>query len=179
MKTLLVVDAQKDFMPGGTLAVPKGDEIVPYINKIRNNYDLIIWTKDSHPVNHCSFKDNGGIWPVHCVEMSSGSLLHTDLKRKDGEYIVTKGRNSKFDSYSAFIDEGGEATGLANLLRKLGVTDLDICGLATEYCVKFTVMDALANGFNVNLLQAGCRGLKTEDVNQAIAVMKETGAILK
>ncbi len=179
MKTLLVVDAQKDFMPGGSLAVPGGDEIVPYINNIRNSYDKIFWTKDWHPADHCSFKENGGIWPIHCVKMSKGSEFHDNLEVHTDEYIVTKGKDPQFDSYSAFLDEGERHTGLSYLLHQLKIKEFDVCGLATEYCVKFTVIDALILGFRVNLLQAGCRGIKTEDANIAIGYMKRAGAILK
>jgi len=176
MKTLIVVDAQKDFMPGGNLAVPNGDEIVPYINNIKKNYDLVIWTKDWHPQNHCSFLAQGGIWPEHCVQMSQNAALHGNLEVLGEDYVVTKGCNQKFDSYSAFFDDGGTDTGLESLLVSRGITEIDICGLALEYCVKFTVLDALKLGHKVNLLTSGCRGIDNNDVASALTEMKTKGA---
>jgi len=179
MKTLLIVDAQKDFMPGGSLAIPDGDHIVPFINKIIPDYDLVVWTKDWHPANHCSFKDNGGIWPEHCVQMTKGSELHTELCVKSGEFVVTKGRNPKFDSYSAFKDDGGHPTGLSGLLYGKGIKEIDVCGLAFEYCVKFSAIDAIKDGLKVNVLFKGCRGMNKRDVNHALIDMNAEGITVR
>ena len=176
MKVLMVVDAQRDFMPGGSLAVPNGDQIVSFINQIKSRYDLVVWTKDWHPKDHCSFKENGGIWPVHCVKENIGSHLHRDLKVSSGDIVVTKGQRTAFDSYSAFKDDGGERTEICKLLKKRGVDSLDICGLATEYCLKFTVLDALQFGFKVNVLIHGCRGISDDEVAKAIKEMRGAGA---
>jgi nicotinamidase/pyrazinamidase len=175
MKILLVVDAQRDFMPGGSLAIEGGDEIVSWINNHRDNYSMVVWTKDWHPENHCSFVKNGGVWPAHCVQETSGSFLHYHLEVKKNEYVVTKGANSKYDSYSAFKDDGGNDTGLTSLLRSKKVEEIDVVGLATDYCVKFTALDALANGFKVNVILAGCRGVSSESTQNAILEMKKVG----
>jgi len=179
MKALLIVDPQNDFMPGGSLAVPDGDQIIPFINNHRDYYEMVVWTKDWHPEKHCSFKENGGIWPRHCVQFTQGAWYHQKLDFRAGDYVVTKGKDKKFDSYSAFKDDGGTFTGLKELLDNKGIKEIDVCGLALEYCVKFTVMDALALGFKVNLITAGCRGLQEEDIQKALSEMEQAGATIR
>jgi nicotinamidase/pyrazinamidase len=179
MKALLVVDAQRDFMPGGALAVPKGDEIISWINKHRDFYKQVIWTKDWHPIGHCSFVKSGGKWPMHCVQETSGSELAYGLEIRKGEYVVTKGTNLNYDSYSAFFDDGGAKTGLTQLLKKLNIDELDIVGLATDYCVRFTVLDALKEGFKVNVILAGCRGIDPDSIADATMAMKDAGATVR
>lgn len=179
MKTLLVVDAQKDFMPGGSLAVPEGDLIVPYINNIRNNYNMIFWTKDWHPKNHSSFKEFGGVWPTHCVQMSRGSELHDRLVIGSGQHIIFKGTDQEHDSYSAFVDANGKTTGLHTLMNKYNIIKFDVVGLATEYCVKFTVLDAIRFGFKPTVLTSGIRGINPQDTKKALKEMESSGAIIK
>lgn len=178
MKALLIVDVQKDFMPGGALAVPDGDKIVSYIKEAKKRYDFIVWTKDWHPVDHCSFKENGGIWPKHCVKESRGSELHKDLEVGQGEYVVIKGTDKRFDSYSAFKDEGNNDTGLAILLKNKNIDEVHICGLATEYCVKYTARDALNLGFKVSIMVHGTRHINEEDAITALRDLMLEGAAL-
>jgi len=178
MKALLIVDAQNDFMPGGALAVNEGDKIVPVINSIRNKFDLIIATQDWHPTGHCSFKEQGGIWPVHCVASSFGAQLHKDLIIKDDEKIIYKGINLDIDSYSGFFDnEKKYDTGLADFLKDNKVDDLYVCGLATDYCVKFTALDAITCGFKTTLIADACRGVEinTGDIQKSINEMRDAG----
>lgn len=178
MKTLIVVDAQNDFMPGGTLPVTDSDKIVPEINEIRKEFDLVIFTKDWHPAKHCSFKENGGIWPVHCVQSTNGSALHRDLAIKPEDKIIMKGTDLTVDSYSAFYDnERKHKTELTDFLKSKGVKKVAIAGLATDYCVKFTALDAVSEGFQVALYLPACRGVDINpgDVNKALEEMRKAG----
>lgn len=196
-KALLVVDVQNDFCRGGALEVEGADNILPLINKLidefNENSNLVIATMDYHPANHGSFASNSvgnvgemgklnGIpqiwWPDHCIENTHGSELHKDLKPIKNK--IYKGRNPKYDSYSGFFDANGEPTKLDTLLKKNDIDTLYVVGLATDYCVKFTVLDALKLGYKVNLITAGCRGvnLSPADSEQAINEMKRFGAII-
>lgn len=195
MKTLLLIDIQNDFMPGGALAVPGGDEIIPVVNELMPQFDLIVATQDWHPADHGSFAashpgrsvfeqiDLDGLpqtlWPVHCVQNTGGALFAPELDTRQIERVFTKGMNPRIDSYSGFFDNGHRAsTGMGEWLKTRGVTHLTVAGVATDYCVKFTVLDALAEGFEVSLLGWACRGvnLQAGDVEAARQEMLEAGA---
>ena len=178
MKALVVVDVQCDFIqPHGNLPIENSYHVVYWVNDHRREYDVVIFTKDFHPPNHCSFKENGGIWPAHCVFDSWGSnLLHT---LHEGNIVVYKGSDSNFDSYSGFKDDGGKTTLLAQTLREKNFDEIDVVGVATEYCVKFTVLDGLAEGFKVNVIKAGCAGLEETGCELAFKEMEEAGAAIK
>lgn len=197
MKTLILVDVQNDFLPGGALAVPEGHLIVPSINQILPSYDLIVATQDWHPANHASFAashpgrhvfetiDLDGLpqtlWPIHCVQNTGGALFAPGLDTQRICRVFQKGTHSQIDSYSGFHDNGHRAaTGMADWLREAGVEQFDVAGLATDYCVKFTVLDGLTEGFKVNVLTELCRGvnLRAGDVESALRAMREAGATL-
>lgn len=197
MKTLLIIDIQNDFLPGGNLAVTEGDKTIPYINGIIPEYELVVATLDWHPNDHGSFAANHEaknpgelvdlngldqiLWPTHCVQGTTGAAFPEELNATQIDKVVQKGMNPLVDSYSGFFDNGKrEETELHNYLQEKQVTELDIVGLATDYCVKFTVLDALDHGYAVNLLTAGCRGvdLQKGDVEKAIAQMKDKGATI-
>ena len=195
MKTLLLIDIQNDFLPGGALAVPEGDLIVPVVNDLLPHYDLVAATQDWHPENHASFAANHPgravfesidldglpqtLWPVHCVQNTGGALFAPGLNTRPIAHVFPKGMNARIDSYSGFFDNGHRAaTGMGEWLRTRGVTEIDVAGLATDYCVKFTVLDALAEGFKVKVIAAACRGvnLSPDDVGRALVEMREAGA---
>lgn len=194
MKALILVDLQNDFMPGGALAVADGDRVVPIANHLMPYFDLVIATQDWHPADHLSFAsqhhgkkigeviDLDGmeqvLWPDHCVQRTPGAAMHSDLDRDQIRHVVQKGMDRRIDSYSGFFDNGHrQATGLAELLREQGVTDATVLGLATDYCVKFTALDAVKLGLRTYLVEDGCRGvnLNPGDVSQAIEKMKNDG----
>jgi nicotinamidase/pyrazinamidase len=174
-KALIIVDFQNDFTPGGALAVPHGDEIAGRINQLAasDEYDLVVATRDWHPADHGSFIEQGGIWPVHCVADTPGAQLHDALDDSLLDTILDKGQDPATDGYSAF-----DATGLATLLSERGIDELTVCGLATDYCVKNTVLDALAAGFRVTVDAAATRGVDVNagDSDRAIAEMRAAGA---
>lgn len=197
MHALLLVDIQNDFLPGGTLAVPGGDEILPVVNALLPAFGLIVATQDWHPPDHGSFAashpgrqvfeqiDINGLpqtlWPVHCVARTGGALLAPGLDSRRITRVFPKGTDPAVDSYSGFFDNGRRGdTGLADWLRAAAVSELTVCGLATDYCVKFSVLDALELGFKVNLAAAACRGvgLRSGDEAAAVAEMTAKGALL-
>lgn len=196
MKALLLVDIQIDFCPGGALPVPKGDEVVEVANKLMDKFPLIIATKDWHPQNHISFASTHGLkvgevieiagikqvlWPVHCVQHSEGAKFHPQLKKEKIDYIVYKGTDPKIDSYSAFFDNARlQQTSLDSYLKEKKVNSLYIMGLATDYCVKFSVLDSLSLGYETYLIVDGCRGvdLNPGDVQKALQEMEKKGAKL-
>jgi nicotinamidase/pyrazinamidase len=197
MKTLLLIDIQNDFLPGGALAVPEGDLIVPLVNDVLPQYDLVVATQDWHPANHASFAANHPgravfetidldglpqtLWSVHCVQNTGGALFAPGLNTRPIARVFPKGMNERIDSYSGLFDNGHRAsTGMGEWLRAQGVTELDVAGLATDYCVKFTVLDALAEGFKVKVLTQACRGvnLTPGDVDRALVEMREKGAVM-
>ena len=197
MKTLLLIDIQNDFMPGGALAVPGGDEIIPIVNGIMPQFDLIVATQDWHPANHGSFAANHPgrnvfeqidldglpqtLWPVHCVQNTGGALFAPGLDTRRIERVFTKGMNPHIDSYSGLFDNGHRAsTGMGEWLKARGVTQLTVAGVATDYCVKFTVLDALAEGFAVEVMAKACRGVNLQpgDVVGALAEMQAAGAVI-
>jgi nicotinamidase/pyrazinamidase len=168
---LLIIDVQNDFCEGGSLAVSGASSIIDVINRMMERFDCIIASKDWHPKDHCSFDT----WPVHCVQNTHGSELHPGLDSKKITKIIEKGLDSKIDSYSAFLDNDRiSKTELEDYLRAKKITDLYICGLATDYCVKFTAIDALNLGFNVWLIQNACKGIADEV--GAIVEMRNAGA---
>lgn len=168
MVALAVIDIQNDFMPGGSLAVENSDEIIPRVNQIIQNYNLVIATQDWHPKNHISFATNHQngkafqqikikgkaetLWPEHCIQGSSGAAFHNDLKTDSFEAVFRKGTDPKIDSYSGFYDNHHlKSTGLAGYFREKGVKEIHFCGLAADYCVYYSIVDALSEGFSVVL----------------------------
>jgi nicotinamidase/pyrazinamidase len=197
MKTLLLIDIQNDFMPGGALPVPEGDAIVPVVNALLPRFDLIVATQDWHPADHGSFAANypgsrGGevidlhgvpqiLWPVHCVQNTGGACFAPGLETRCIERIFQKGTDPAIDSYSGFFDNGHrKATGLAEFLRDRSARELWLAGLATDYCVKFTALDAATEGFRVTLIEDACRGvnLQPHDVSRAIDEMRAAGVVI-
>ncbi|EKD76855.1 MAG: Nicotinamidase [uncultured bacterium] len=175
---LLLIDLQNDFCPGGSLAVKEGDQVIPIANALMPHFKTIIATQDWHPENHMSFKS---LWPVHCVQQSVGAQLHTDLTLSRITKIFQKGMDQHIDSYSAFYDnEHLKSTGLTNWLRDKNISDLYVMGLATDYCVKFSCLDAIADGFTVYLIQDGCRGVNVQkhDIENALNEMQDKGVRL-
>src|SRR5690606_25159736 len=147
-RALVIVDFQNDFTPGGALAVPDGDKIADRVNELAasGDFDLVVATRDWHPPNHGSFAEQGGPWPVHCVAGSEGAQLHPALDQSKVDVIVDKGQSPDTDGYSGF-----EGTELESLLRERGITHVTVVGLATDYCVKNTALDALRKGFHVTV----------------------------
>lgn len=174
---LMIVDVQNDFCPGGALPVPEGDDVVPVLNEyiamFKKAKASVLATRDWHPPNHVSFQAQGGQWPPHCVQNTEGAKFHPDLKLPRNTMVVSKAMNPLKDNYSAF--DGVE---LANILRKQGVTRVFVGGLATDYCVKHTVLDALQLGFEAVLLTDAIAGVNREpgDDARAIAEMIQTGS---
>jgi nicotinamidase/pyrazinamidase len=194
MRYLILVDLQYDFMPGGALAVAEGDRVVAVAKRLMPHFDGIVATQDWHPADHQSFAsqhegNNVGdlielnglpqiLWPDHCVQGTRGALLHEELDTGRVQHIIQKGTDQRIDSYSSFFDNGHrKSTGLPELLKEHGVTDVALMGLATDYCVKFTALDAVNLGLNATLIEDGCRGVdfKTGDVDRAIAEMRDAG----
>lgn len=189
-EALLIVDLQYDFMPGGALGVKGGDEIVPIINKLVGKFDYTIASQDYHPEGHISFADTHGkkvgeiidvdaakqeLWPVHCVEHTHGAALIRELNKDHIDRYFHKGTDLNIDSYSAFFDNDKEhETGLDDFLRDKGVNTLYIAGLTTDFCVKFSVLDALELGYEVIVVKDGCRPVHNE--KPAIEEMKKAGA---
>jgi len=175
---LLLGDIQVDFCPGGTLAVPDGDAIIPIVNDCVRFFHSrrfpIIAARDWHPRNHCSFREQGGPWPVHCVQMSRGAQFHPDLIIPPGTSVVSKATNPAKEAYSSF-----EGTTLEERLREMDIQTLFVTGLATDYCVKNTVLDARRLGFRVVVLEDAIRGIDASpgDCERAIEDMKAAGAL--
>jgi nicotinamidase/pyrazinamidase len=194
MKALVLVDIQNDFLPGGALAVPHGDAVVPVANSLQAAFPLVVATQDWHPAHHGSFAANHPgrkvfeqidlhglpqtLWPVHCVQGTSGAELAPALQRERIAKIFPKGTDAGIDSYSGFFDNGHRrSTGLGEWLKAKGVTEVFVCGLATYYCVKFTALDAAQTGFKTHFIQDASRGvnLQPDDVRHAIAEMNRAG----
>lgn len=178
MDALIVVDVQKDFCPGGALAVPDGDRVVPllnaYIEKFVSKKLPLFATRDWHPARHCSFKEFGGIWPVHCVQKTDGAEFHPELKLSEDVRIISKATKVKEDAYSGF-----QSTKLNELLKKRKVRRIFVGGLATDYCVKNTVLDGLKLRFQTFLLLDAIRGVDVNpgDSEKAIDEMLNAGAV--
>jgi nicotinamidase/pyrazinamidase len=194
MKALLLVDIQNDFLPGGALAVREGDQVVAVANRLMGEFEVVVATQDWHPAGHGSFAANHEgrkvgevvelaglpqiLWPVHCVQGTRGAELAPGLEVGRIGHVVRKGTDAAIDSYSGFFDNGHrKATGLDEFLRGRGVTELTIVGLATDYCVKFTALDARQLGYKVRVVLEGCRGVevKAGDVARAVADMRGAG----
>ena len=195
MKALLIIDMQYDFMPGGALPVPEGDEIVPLVNKLQLQFDLVVATQDWHPGGHASFasthekeqfsviKHNGidqVMWPDHCIQNSEGAEFHKDLKTAKFEAIFRKGTNPEIDSYSGFYDNAHlKATGLTGYLKEKGATELYFAGLAAEYCVYFSILDALKEDFSATLIEDATKALDKEAFEKAkIEILRNGGKVL-
>jgi nicotinamidase/pyrazinamidase len=195
VEALIVVDVQNDFCPGGALAVKDGDRVVPFINRIRGEFPLVVFTQDWHPRNHASFASNHPgkepyeqidlhgqpqtLWPDHCVQETRGADFHAALERKPDDAVFRKGTLREVDSYSGFLDnDRRHETGLREFLKRQGVERVTVVGLATDYCVKFTVKDARAFGFDVTVLREGCRAvnLDPKDEERAYSEMAAAGA---
>ncbi len=174
-EALVVVDFQNDFTPGGALAVAEGDAIAERVNQLAADprFDLVVATRDWHPADHGSFADKGGPWPPHCVQDTEGAELHPALDRALVDVVVDKGQEPGTEGYSGF-----EATNLGELLRERGIDKLLIVGLATDYCVKNTALDALAEGFEVTVDSEGVRGVEVQDGDseRALEEMRRAGA---
>ena len=172
---LIVIDVQNDFCPGGALAVPDGDAVVPVINAMMGGFDAVILTQDWHPAGHSSFASSHPgkapfdttempygpqvLWPDHCIQGDDGAAFHPDL-RADGDLIIRKGFRPQIDSYSAFFENDQTTpTGLEGYLRTRGITDLTLVGLATDFCVHFSAVDAARLGFGVTVALGACRGI--------------------
>ncbi|MHC4415824.1 MAG: nicotinamidase [Planctomycetota bacterium] len=177
---LLVVDVQNDFCPGGALPVPCGDEVVPVLNRwieqAERDGALVVLTRDWHPPDHCSFKDRGGPWPPHCVRKTPGAAYHPDLRLPQCAIYIDKARDPDRESYSGF-----EGTGLAERLRLAEVQRLWVGGLALDYCVKGTVLDGLAAGFEVHVIRPATRAVDVlrGDGQRALEEMRSAGAIIE
>ena len=179
---LVIVDVQNDFCPGGALAVAGGDRVVPvlnrYIEKFKQSHLPIFATRDWHPEKTSHFKPFGGPWPPHCIQGTHGAAFHSQLALPADAVIVSKGAEPDEDSYSGFHGKDPSGARLADLLRRLGVKRLFVGGLATDYCVKHTVLDGLREGFEVVLLNDAVRGVERQpgDSEKAIAEMLSAGA---
>jgi nicotinamidase/pyrazinamidase len=196
MNALILVDVQNDFLPGGALAVPEGDAVVPVANRIAgsNRFSLVVATQDWHPRAHGSFADNhpgrkpgdvvnlDGIqqilWPVHCVQETRGAEFARGLHLTAIERVFQKGTDPRIDSYSGFFDNGHrKSTGLGDFLRERHIVDVFLLGLATDYCVKFTALDARQLGFSAVVFTDGCRAVNVHpgDGDRALAEMRNAG----
>ncbi|PSQ67820.1 MAG: bifunctional nicotinamidase/pyrazinamidase [Bacteroidetes bacterium QH_1_61_8] len=193
MDALLTVDLQNDFCPGGALEVPEGDTIVPVVNDLAENFDHVIQTQDWHPDGHHSFAsthpehdpydvidvDYGDqvLWPDHCVQGTEGAEFHPELDTTHSELIIRKGFRPEIDSYSAFYENDGEtATGLAGYLRDRGIDTLYVCGLATDFCVKWSAVDGRKEGMDVYVIEDATRGIDQDgSLAQAWEDMNDAG----
>ncbi len=192
MKALVIIDLQNDFIPGGSLAVPGGDEIVPIINELQHKFELVIATQDWHPLDHSSFAENHSgkkefetikwnemdqiLWPVHCVQNSKGAEFNPELNSEKIEAIFRKGTNKEIDSYSGFFDNAHlKSTGLSGYLKEKGVNQLYFCGLAAEYCVYFSIIDALKEGFEAVLIEDATRAISQDDFENAKKTILHAG----
>jgi nicotinamidase/pyrazinamidase len=193
-RALVLVDIQNDFVPGGALPTKHGDEVVPVVNALQSQFSLVVATQDWHPPDHGSFASNhpgkkpgeiidlDGIeqvlWPDHCVQGSAGAEFHPDLQMEKVRKVIRKGSDPRIDSYSGFFDNGHRnATGLGDYLTEMGVTEVVVVGLATDYCVKFTALDAVRLGFRASVVRDACRGVDLEpgDIDRAFAEMEAAG----
>lgn len=191
MRALLLVDLQNDFCKNGALEVPHGDGAVENSNLLIPKFDIVVATQDWHPRGHMSFASNNEgaelfstvdgqvMWPDHCIQGSKGAELHPYLLTDDICAVVRKGMDPKYDSYSGFFDDDKKSTGLDGLLRDLGADVLHICGLATDVCVKATVLDALELMYEVHLHVDACRGVTMEGHIKAVEEMEENGVTIE
>lgn len=194
-RALIVIDVQNDFCPGGALAVDGGDQIVPGINALMDTFDTVILTQDWHPSGHSSFASQHAglnpfettempygtqvLWPDHCVQGTNGAAFHTDL-RTDGDLIIRKGFRPEIDSYSAFFEnDQSTPTGLDGYLRTRGISELVMAGLATDFCVHFSAVDAARLGFDVEVRLDACRAIDMDgSLEAALQAMRDAGVVL-
>jgi nicotinamidase/pyrazinamidase len=193
-KALIMVDLQNDFCPGGSLAVPQGDQVIAIANRLQPYFDCVIATQDWHPHDHTSFAINHPqhsvgdvmildhvqqvLWPAHCVQGTQGAQFHAQLDLTRVEHYVHKGTDKYIDSYSAFFDNAHlRSTELATYLKDRGLHDIYIMGLATDYCVKYSCLDAAKLGFNVHVIKEACRGIELSegDIEKAYQEMQAAG----
>lgn len=192
MKALLLIDIQNDFLPGGALAVPNGDEIISTCNHLQEHFDLVVATQDWHPPNHKSFASQHAgtkvydeikwqglqqvMWPDHCVQESVGAAFSPKLAMHKVEAIFRKGMDENIDSYSGFYDNGHRrSTGLADYLRGKDVTEVFVAGLAADYCVFFTAKDAIAAGFKTSIIEDATRAISEEGFEVAKKTILQMG----
>jgi nicotinamidase-related amidase len=194
---LLIVDVQNDFCPGGALAVPQGDVIVPAVNRLAASYAHVILTQDWHPPEHASFASSHPgkrpfeaievaygtqiLWPDHCVQGTQGARFHPKLDVPHAELVLRKGFRNSVDSYSAFRENDRRTpTGLAGYLRERGLERITMCGLATDFCVAFSAIDGRQTGFDVSVVTSACRGIDIEDsLARAMRSMNEAGVTFR
>lgn len=186
-QALIVVDVQNDFLETGSLPVPEGSKVIPVINKVMPLFQTVVLTQDWHPAEHKSFASNHEgkkpydvttmpygqqvLWPVHCVKNTKGAELAEALEVKGTEFNVRKGTNPEVDSYSAFFEADGKSkTILADWLRDQGITEVFLCGLATDFCVSWSALDAVKEGFKTFVIEDACRGI---DVGGSLAAAKQ------
>ncbi|GAA0190761.1 bifunctional nicotinamidase/pyrazinamidase [Fulvivirga kasyanovii] len=192
MDALMIVDIQNDFTPGGSLAVPQGDEIIPVVNELQKSFELVIATQDWHPREHKSFASNHPgkkpfetttlqgleqiLWPDHCVQGTTGAEFHAGLHLNKVEAIFRKGMDTEIDSYSGFYDNGHKkSTGLAGYLRERKVKNVYICGLAADFCVFYTAKDALKEGFGTYMIEDATRAIDPAGFLKAKEEIKALG----
>lgn len=196
MKALIVIDPQNDFCPGGALAVDGGDRIMPQINAMMDDFDMVVLTQDWHPADHSSFASSHDgadpftltempygpqvLWPDHCIQASAGADFHPSLNTDRADAIIRKGMNPAVDSYSAFFEnDKTTATGLAGLLNGRGCSDLTMVGLATDYCVAWSALDGAVQDFNVEVVLSACRAIDLDgSLDAALANMRAAGISL-
>jgi nicotinamidase/pyrazinamidase len=194
---LLIVDIQNDFCPGGALAVPDGDAIVPVVNKLAAGFPHVILTQDWHPRGHASFASSHPgkqpfdtvdlsygaqiLWPDHCVQGTQGAAFHPSLDIPHAELVLRKGFRSAIDSYSVFRENDRRTpTGLANYLKERGFERLTLCGLATDFCVLFSAIDGRDAGFHVSVVTSACRGIDVDgSIARAFRSMSEAGVAVR
>ena len=194
---LLVIDVQNDFCPGGALAVPEGDAIVPAVNRLASSFAHVILTQDWHPPGHASFASSHPgkhpfdaievsygtqiLWPDHCVQGTPGAAFHPKLDVPHAELVLRKGFRSAIDSYSAFRENDRRtATGLAGYLRERGLERITLCGLATDFCVAFSAIDGREAGFDVTVVTSACRGIDIDgSLARAMRSMSEAGVTFR
>lgn len=193
-RALILVDIQNDFMPTGALPVPKGDDVIALANQLQTKFDIVVATQDWHPPRHGSFASehegrspgelielNGleqVLWPDHCIEGSEGAAFAEALDTESITRVFRKGSDPEVDSYSGFFDNGKRHdTGLGAWLKERGVADVFVCGLATDYCVKFTALDAAGLGLTTYLVEDACRGVELSegDIERALVELREAG----
>lgn len=197
MRALLLIDIQNDFIPGGSLAVPGGDEIIPVANNLQKHFDLVVATQDWHPGNHKSFAGNHEgknnfevidlnglqqvLWPNHCVQGSKGAEFSNELSMNKVEVIFRKGTNTEIDSYSGFYDNGHrKSTGLSDYLKGKNIKEVYIAGLAADYCVYYTAKDALQEGFTTYIIEDAVRAINLEGFEKAKQdILSKGGNIIK
>lgn len=195
MRALILVDIQNDFVAGGTLEVPNGEQIVPLVNELSRKFDLVVATQDWHPSSHKSFASNhvdakpfdktilGGLdqvlWPDHCVQGTRGADFHPQLQMDRIEAIFRKGVDPEIDSYSGFFDNGHKkSTGLTGYLKERNVDSVYVCGLAGDYCVFYTAKDSLQRGFKTYLIEDATRAINNDDFKKAKSEIRSRGGVI-